>query len=56
MISIATGPASVILDQMSEIWPQKRQPGNPVEQWFLTGEEFLPKEEFHEFRVGNSTL
>ena len=23
------GPASVIWDQISEIWPQKGQPGNP---------------------------
>jgi len=25
-------------------------------QWFPTGEEFLPGEEFHEFRGGISTL
>jgi len=25
-------------------------------QWFPTGEEFLPREEFHEFRRGISTL
>jgi len=24
------GPESVILDQISEIWPQKAQPGNPA--------------------------
>jgi len=24
------GPASVIWDQISEIWPKKGQPGNPV--------------------------
>jgi len=26
-----------------------------VNQWFPTGEEFLPREEFHEFRGGIST-
>jgi len=26
-----------------------------VEQWFPTGEEFLAREEFHEFRGGIST-
>jgi len=26
------------------------------EQWFPTGEEFLPREEFHELRGGISTL
>ena len=29
---------------------------NVVVQWFPTGEEFLPREEFHEFRGGISTL
>jgi len=28
----------------------------PLLQWFPTGEEFLPREEFHEFRGGISTL
>ena len=28
---------------------------NCVNQWFPTGEEFLPREEFHEFRGGFST-
>jgi len=65
------GPPSVIWNQISEIWPQKCQPGNPVlyyqsnncriathalQQWFPTREEFLPREEFHEFRGGISTL
>jgi len=27
-----------------------------TEQWFPTGEEFLPWEEFHEFRGGISTF
>jgi len=27
-----------------------------LSQWFPTGEEFLPGEEFHEFRGGISTL
>jgi len=27
-----------------------------IKQWFPTGEEFLPGEEFHEFRGGISTL
>ena len=29
---------------------------NLLEQWFPTGEEFPPREEFHEFRGGISTL
>jgi len=27
-----------------------------LDQWFPTGEEFLPREEFHEFRGGISTF
>jgi len=27
-----------------------------IKQWFPTGEEFLPREEFHEFRGGISTF
>jgi len=27
-----------------------------LRQWFPTGEEFQPREEFHEFRGGYSTL
>jgi len=27
----------------------------PIVQWFPTGEEFLPREAFHEFRGGMST-
>jgi len=26
-----------------------------LDQWFPTGEEFLPRDEFHEFRGGIST-
>jgi len=29
---------------------------NTVQQWFPTEEEFLPREEFHEFRGGISTF
>jgi len=29
---------------------------NTLIQWFPTGEEFPPREEFHEFRGGISTL
>jgi len=32
------------------------KPNNLLTQWFPTGEEFLPGEEFHEFRGGISTL
>jgi len=29
---------------------------NHLGQWFPTGEEFLPREEFHEFKGGICTL
>jgi len=37
--------------------PTSPGPGlKPLDQWFPTGEEFLPWEEFHEFRGGISTF
>jgi len=35
---------------------KRRKAVKPIAQWFPTGEEFLPREEFHEFRGGISTL
>jgi len=29
---------------------------NALDQWFPTREEFLPRDEFHQFRGGISTL
>jgi len=40
-----------ILVIISKLIPRKQ-----LRQWFPTGEEFLPREEFHEFRAGISTF
>jgi len=39
-----------------EVVVDSKLPSMPLGQWFPTGEEFLPREEFHEFRGGISTL